>query len=146
MNSLIDLFEYCLNQNFNSSCIQIYSILVHYLELYYQNKPFLTLSPTNATHIITTPQQQHKLLNQLESINNTSSVQQLHKTYSQTVIENQQQPQQQDIRKNVFDFLMRLRSDERHQLFLLCKNDRKKLKLSKYLILSMRFENLKNLL
>ena len=146
MNSLIDLFEYCLNQNFNSSCIQIYSILVHYLELYYQNKPFLTLSPTNATNIITTPQQQHKLLNQLESINNTSSVQQLHKTYSQTVIENQQQPQQQDIRKNVFDFLMRLRSDERHQLFLLCKNDRKKLKLSKYLILSMRFENLKNLL
>jgi hypothetical protein len=38
---------------------------------------------------------------------------------------------------------MRLRSDERHQLFLLCKNDRKKFKLSKYLILSMRFENLK---
>ena len=115
IDNLIDLFEHSLNQNFNSSCVKIYNKFTKYLEKFYSGK--LITSPTSPSSPVTVA---------LKSSN------QLNRTTSQVTAD------QHEIRKNLFDFLLRLRSDENQQLYIISKNDHKKIKISKYLVLSMK--------
>jgi hypothetical protein len=44
-----------------------------------------------------------------------------------------------NIRRDIFDFLMRIRSSEDQKMFLISRTDRKKFKFSKYCVLMMRY-------
>ena len=112
LNSLIDLFEYCLNQNYNKSCIQIYYILIKYVETFYQTKfDQLVKSPTSSTVTTTTTSP-------------TSTTNKLIVAPFSLLIKKQEFDQpigQYEIRKNIFEFLTRIRSDEHRKLYLLPK-------------------------
>ena len=109
-------------------CTRIYSILVNYLDSYYDinhNKIF-SLS-TIAAESLAFQQQQHQQQNQhRSSISLPTPDLHLHSRnfnyYAQ-------------IRRDIFDFLFRIRSDKENRVHLLNRNDRKKHTDSKYLIL-----------
>ena len=91
-----------------------------------------TRQPTSPISTTTSPpafQQQKSTSSQLIK----SKTQQQH-DYDQLV-------EQYEIRKNIFDFLARIRSDEYKRVFLLPKGvtDRKKIKISRSLSLEMYF-------
>jgi hypothetical protein len=126
INSLIDLFEYCFNQNYNKNCIQIYYILIKYVETFYQTKSDqLVKSPTPST--TTSPTSIQQSTNKLIVVPSSQIVRK--QEFDQPV-------EQYEIRRNIFEFLTRIRSDEHKKLYLLPKiNDRKKIKVSKSLTL-----------
>jgi hypothetical protein len=127
INSLIDLFEYCFNQNYNKNCIQIYYILIKYVETFYQTKydQLVVKSPTAST--TTSPTSIQQSTNKLIIVPSSQIVKK--QEFDQPV-------EQYEIRRNIFEFLTRIRSDEQKKLYLLPKiNDRKKIKISKSLTL-----------
>jgi hypothetical protein len=127
INSLIDLFEYCFNQNYNKNCIQIYYILIKYVETFYQTKydQLVVKSPTAST--TTSPTLIQQSTNKLIIVPSSQIVKK--QEFDQPV-------EQYEIRRNIFEFLTRIRSDEQKKLYLLPKiNDRKKIKISKSLTL-----------
>jgi hypothetical protein len=127
INSLIDLFEYCFNQNYNKNCIQIYYILIKFVETFYQTKydQLVVKSPTAST--TTSPTLIQQSTNKLIIVPSSQIVKK--QEFDQPV-------EQYEIRRNIFEFLTRIRSDEQKKLYLLPKiNDRKKIKISKSLTL-----------
>ena len=128
---LIELFDYCSYRLFTIDCVQIYEILVKFLEAHYERRSQLPLSPTNIVNLVTTSPQSSPAAT---TTSPTSVVQQLNR-----ITPSAKKPEvveQYEARKNIFDFLMRIRSDEHKQFYLLTKQDRKKSKVHRYLILT----------
>ena len=131
INTLIDLFErhhYNSSHCMTRSCVRIYSILTNYLDSYYDsfcNKPS-SLSTIAADTLAFQQQQQHQQLQHRNSISmNTDQNLKYFNYYAQ-------------LRRDVFDFLFRLRSDSNNRVQLLNRNDRKKHIDSKYLMLVLK--------
>ena len=127
INSLIDLFEYCFNQNYNKNCIQIYYILIKYVETFYQTKSDQLVVKSPTASATTSPTSIQQSTNKLIVVPSSQIVKK--QEFDQPV-------EQYEIRRNIFEFLTRIRSDEQKKLYLLPKiNDRKKIKVSKSLTL-----------
>lgn len=138
INALIDLFE---RHHFNSShcmtrsCAKIYCILTSYLHTYYEafcNKPssLSTIAADTLTFQHQQQQQQQPQSQQGHQHRNSISLSMDHNLkyfnyYAQ-------------LRRDVFDFLFRIRSDFQNRVQLLNRNDRKKHSDSKYLILALK--------
>jgi hypothetical protein len=148
INALIDLFErrhYNSNNCMTSSCVKIYSILINYLESYYanyysnaSNKSLLlpsTLSSMAAETLAYQQQQQHQNTQHRSSISlsNSSDMHLFSKNFNYYAL----------IRREIFDFLLRIRSDKNNRVQLLSRKDKRKHDDSKYLVLSMGDDNTK---
>lgn len=138
-NGLIDLFEICLNLNQIKPCARIFNILVSYLMNYYAKlneiqREFNRLQTSSETLSFKSPPSlatSNIITNQNET--NRKSDPCL-SSPDKRIITNE------SIRFDIFDFLLRLRSNEKRKLYL---NDKKRTKkiYSNYLMLKINSNN-----
>ncbi len=144
INSLIDLFE---RYHYNSShcmtrcCSRIYSILLNILMDYYKS-----IGPSNtnskfslfsmAAESLASQQQQHQQQQQQQHRGSISSNAPSEISHHHNNIKNSNYYAQ--IRRDIFDFLFRIRSDKDNRVHLLNRLERKKYTNSKYLVLIIK--------
>ena len=145
INALIDLFErrhFNSNNCMTSSCVRIYAILINYLESYYANyysnatnKSLLLPSTLSsmAAETLAYQQQQNTQHRSSISLTNSSDMHLFSKNFNYYAL----------IRREIFDFLLRIRSDKDNRVQLLTRKDKRKHDDSKYLILLMVDDNTK---
>jgi hypothetical protein len=126
--SLIEMFENNLDEEGNSAqtfCsemifIQAYEVLINYLESYYTSTVYLQQTQIDQQSMSLSPQMQ-----QIQQIN--IKLQNYHS----------------NIRRDIFEFLIRIRSDCYKRLILLSRTNRRKYTKSKYLVLTVFTEETK---
>lgn len=127
-HGLIEIFEkffYKDNQKFSICSIEIFNILVKYIEYYY-----LTQYSFNSSNLFAT--------------NNPNSLSSI--AADNLPIQNQSEAQSSpkffnyysQIRREIFDFLLRIRSDAEGRVLLIDKANRRKFIQSKFLMLNIR--------
>ena len=136
---LIEIFEKHFSStnnehNFTLCCVEIYNILTKYLEYYY-NHQYNQLFSNTSTNSITNSASNSLIRTHSSSFADqpTSIIQQQQSQIAQLKFFNYYA----NIRKDVFEFLLRIRSDKCKKLLLLNRNNRRKLIESKYLLITI---------
>lgn len=129
-HGLIDVFEkyfYNSSKNFTFCCIEIFEILIKYLEYFYQIQ---CNHPSSLSSIAT-----ETLNNLIQHQNNQNQ--------SQTQSQSNQKyfNYYATIRRDVFEFLLRIRSNSYGKVLLVNRTQKRKYLESKYLILNLWYED-----
>ena len=132
INGLIEIFEKNfsnLTNSYTKCCIEVYNILIRYLDYYYKTQSVAKLIAQASTPTANTPPPTQKQFIQPSSSEQLANIAQTNqqKYFNYYAM----------IRKDIFEFLLRIRSDKRNKLTLVSKTNRRKCLESKYLLLTL---------
>ena len=132
-NSFIDLFETAISFNYFDVCIELYNKILKHTEHFYMSEK--DLFDSNAMISATSIQSTIKSPTSISNLKSTESLNhlemQMHQSSNKVL--------SSEIRREIFDFLLRLRTNENGYLCVISRNDRKKLKASKFLKLKLQY-------